>query len=668
MRDRAQTLEVGRVDPLAAREPLRGGDRGAHVHAAAEHAIARAREHGAADLVVARDPLPRRGELAQRRRIERVRALGAIDRHERDVGMIGEQLEARGHAAQHSATMAAPRRAEAAMDFEWEPEHRAFLAELRAFIREWRTPELLAEYFATYGAGGPELSRFRAALEEKGWARMCWPVEQGGQGRNLLYQFLFVEEMEYWGMPYGNLTYTSIGPSIQHFGSEEQKRRWLPGIWSGEYTFAIGYSEPNAGTDLASLRTRAVRVGDEWVINGQKIWTSLADVATHIWLAVRTDPDLPKHQGISVFVVPTDVPGLTIRPLHAMYGGHTCETFYDDVRVPHANLVGGLNRGWGIVMHALNHERVGLAATGGLARLFDQLVAYLAEAQPEKLRDARRAAAARRARARPARAPRARAAQRVDHREGRHADRRGVDGEGLRHRAAHADRQHRDGPARPLRRALEGERRARACRGPHGVGVPDLADLPLRRRHQRSDARHHRGRRAGPAAMRAAMNLDLDPTQELLRDTVREFLRSEVPLDRIRELEREQRWDETLWKALCGQGWLGLPFAEAHGGGGGSLVDAGVLVEELARRAAIVPLVEAIACGVALERDGPRCGAPTRSSRAARGRRRARAGRARGERRLRAHLARARGRAPARREALRRLRAVRDPSPRRRAR
>jgi alkylation response protein AidB-like acyl-CoA dehydrogenase len=273
------------------------------------------------------------------------------------------------------------------MDFEWEPEHRAFLEDLRDFIQKWRTPELLAEYFATYGAGGPELTRFREALEEKGWARMCWPVEQGGQGKNLLFQFLFVEEMEYWGMPYGNLTYTSIGPSIQRFGSEEQKQRWLPGIWGGESTFAIGYSEPNAGTDLASLRTRAVRVGDEWVINGQKIWTSLADVATHIWLAARTDPDLPKHQGISVFVVPTDVPGLTIRPLHAMYGGHTCETFYDDVRVPADHLVGGLNQGWGIVMHALNHERVGLAATGGLARLFDQLVAHLVERDRAKLED-----------------------------------------------------------------------------------------------------------------------------------------------------------------------------------------------------------------------------------------------------------------------------------------
>ena len=273
------------------------------------------------------------------------------------------------------------------MDFDWDPEHLAFRDELRDFIARWRTPELLAEFAATYGAGGPELSKFRTALEETGYARMCWPVEHGGQGRDLLYQFIFVEEMEYWGMPYGNLTYTSIGPSIRQFGSEQQKAKYLPGIWSGESTFAIGYSEPNAGTDLAALRTRAVRDGDEWVINGQKIWTSLADVATHIWLAVRTNPDAPKHRGISVIIVPTDAAGLTIRPLHAMYGGHTCETFYDDVRVPVENLVGGEGDGWGIVMHALNHERVGLAATGSLARLFDQLVAHLAEQRPERLAD-----------------------------------------------------------------------------------------------------------------------------------------------------------------------------------------------------------------------------------------------------------------------------------------
>jgi alkylation response protein AidB-like acyl-CoA dehydrogenase len=193
--------------------------------------------------------------------------------------------------------------------------------------------------------------------------------------------------MEYWGMPYGNLTFTSIAPTLAAFGSEEQKRRYLPGIYSGELVFTLGYSEPNAGTDLAALRTRAQRDGDEWVIDGQKIWTSLADVSTHVWLAVRTNPDAPKHAGISILIVPTNTPGVTIRPLYTMYGGHTCETFYDEVRVPYENLVGEVNQGWPIIMNALNHERVALAATGSLARLYDNLVARLRERRPEKLAD-----------------------------------------------------------------------------------------------------------------------------------------------------------------------------------------------------------------------------------------------------------------------------------------
>ena len=273
------------------------------------------------------------------------------------------------------------------MDFTWEPEYAAFRAALREFIREWRTPELLREYAESYGAPGPRIRAFHRALDERGWMRMCWPEEVGGSGRSMLFHYVFVEEMEYWGMPYGNLTFTSVAPTLAAFGSEEQKREYLPGIYRGELRFALGYSEPNAGTDLASLRTRAVRVGDEWVVNGQKIWTSLADVATHIWLAVRTDPDAPKHAGISVLIVPTGSPGLSVRPLHTMYGGHTNETFYDDVRVPARNLVGEVNRGWPIIMHALNHERVGLAATGALARLFDDLVAHLRQARPEKLAD-----------------------------------------------------------------------------------------------------------------------------------------------------------------------------------------------------------------------------------------------------------------------------------------
>jgi len=273
------------------------------------------------------------------------------------------------------------------VDFRWDPEHVTFRDELRAFITEWRTPELLQEYAETYGGGGERIGAFHRAIDERGWMRLCWPVEVGGGGRDMLYQYIFVDEMEYWGMPYGNLTFTSVAPSILAFGSEAQKQQYLPGIYRGELCFALGYSEPNAGTDLASLRTRAVRDGDEWVIDGQKIWTSLADVSTHIWLAVRTNPDAPKHAGISIVIVPTDTPGVTIRPLHTMYGGHTNETFYDGVRVPVENVVGEVDRGWPIVMHALNHERVALAATGALARIYDQLVAHLAEQRPAALAD-----------------------------------------------------------------------------------------------------------------------------------------------------------------------------------------------------------------------------------------------------------------------------------------
>jgi alkylation response protein AidB-like acyl-CoA dehydrogenase len=273
------------------------------------------------------------------------------------------------------------------MDFRWEREYLEFRDELVELIREWRTPELLAEHDRGEGTPGPAIRRFQAALDERGWMRMCWPVEYGGEGRDPLYRFILIETMEYWGMPYGNLTFTSIAPTLIAFGSEAQKNEFLPGIWKGEVRFALGYSEPNAGTDLASLRTRAERAGDDWIIQGQKIWTSLAESSTHIWLAARTDPDAPRHQGISVFIVPVDAEGVSIRPLQTMSGMRTNETFYDNVRVPAENLVGPENGGWNIVMYALNFERVGLAAAGDLAREFDMLVAYLRERRPELLDD-----------------------------------------------------------------------------------------------------------------------------------------------------------------------------------------------------------------------------------------------------------------------------------------
>ena len=273
------------------------------------------------------------------------------------------------------------------MDFRWDPEHLAFRDEVESFVQEWYSPELLAEVRKREGASGPALAPYYEALQEKGWMRMCWPAELGGDGRDPIYQFILIEAMEYWGMPYGNLTYTSIAPALAAHGSEQQKAAYLPGIWSGEYTFAIGYSEPNAGTDLAALRTRAERVEGGWIIQGQKIWTSLAAHSTHIWLAARTDPDAPKHAGISLFIVPTQSEGVTIRPLKGMSGLTTYETFYDNVRIPAENLVGPLNGGWTIIMHALNHERVGLSPTSNLARNYDVLVDYLREHAPERLKD-----------------------------------------------------------------------------------------------------------------------------------------------------------------------------------------------------------------------------------------------------------------------------------------
>ena len=274
------------------------------------------------------------------------------------------------------------------MNFGWEQEYRDFREEVRALIREHRTPEMLREQEgAREGRAGPLVKGFGEALNERGWLRMCWPEAYGGQGKSPWYQFVLIEELEYWGIPYGMLSVGSVAPAIMAFGTDDQKKKYLPGIWDGSVSFAIGYSEPNAGTDLASLETRAVRDGDDWVINGQKIFTSQAEVSTHIWLAARTDPDAPKHRGISMFIIPREAPGVSITPMWTMSGMRTNQTFYDDVRVPRDALIGEENRGWYILTHALDHERVALAPTGGLGRSFDSLMEYLREQRPDLLQD-----------------------------------------------------------------------------------------------------------------------------------------------------------------------------------------------------------------------------------------------------------------------------------------
>ena len=265
------------------------------------------------------------------------------------------------------------------MDFELDDEQRAWVAEVRQFLAENVTAALKAE-MAEHGLEyqGGELTAFRRKIGAKGWFGLNWPQEYGGLGLTAMHQHLLMSEFEYIGVPGPDLTVTSVAPMIMRHGTEQNKKEFLPGVARGEIVFALGYSEPNAGTDLASLRTRAVRDGDEWVINGSKIWNSGAQRSTHEWLCVRTDPDAPRHRGISVIVVPVDSPGVDIRPLYAWSGYRTNETFFNDVRVPVTNLIGEVNAGWTYITGALDLERGALTNAGDLRRALDDLIALAA--------------------------------------------------------------------------------------------------------------------------------------------------------------------------------------------------------------------------------------------------------------------------------------------------
>ncbi|RPK61850.1 Acyl-CoA dehydrogenase [Streptomyces sp. ADI96-02] len=215
-----------------------------------------------------------------------------------------------------------------------------------------------------------EERRLLRRIGEDGMLGLGWPVAYGGQGRGADEQFVFFDEAYRVGAPVSMVTLNTVGPTLMAYGTAEQKAYFLPRILSGEIVFAIGYSEPDAGTDLAALRTRAVRDGDAWVIDGQKIFTSNAQQADWIWLACRTDPAAPKHRGISIILVPTSDPGFSWTPIETVGGLTTTATYYDGVRVPAAHLVGTENEGWSLITKQLNHERVALAAIGMQAEDF----------------------------------------------------------------------------------------------------------------------------------------------------------------------------------------------------------------------------------------------------------------------------------------------------------
>jgi 3-oxocholest-4-en-26-oyl-CoA dehydrogenase alpha subunit len=244
------------------------------------------------------------------------------------------------------------------------PEQERLRRELRAYFGGLMTPEIRA----ALSGGDDDLGDGQAyrqvirQLGRDGWLALGWPEEYGGRGGTTLDQLIFTDEAATARVPVPFLTINTVGPTIMRFGTAEQKAFYLPRIAAGEIHFSIGYSEPEAGTDLASLRTTAVRDGGEYVIDGQKMWTSLIQHADYVWLACRTDPLADRHQGLSIIIVPVTAAGFSWTPVRTVAGVTTSATYYSGVRVPVSSLVGDENRGWPLITNQLNHERVALTS------------------------------------------------------------------------------------------------------------------------------------------------------------------------------------------------------------------------------------------------------------------------------------------------------------------
>jgi alkylation response protein AidB-like acyl-CoA dehydrogenase len=271
------------------------------------------------------------------------------------------------------------------MDFRFTPEEDSFRTEVKDFLKK-ELPSGWDEQFDTesemgMSAQGDFAKAFNKKLAERHWLALPWPVEYGGLKATVMQQVIYNEEMAYTGAPTGfNMGVAWVGPSLMIYGTEEQKKEFLPKITNLEHVWCTLYSEPAAGSDLASLQTKAIRDGDEYVLNGQKIWTSGAHRSNWGWIAARTDFEAPKHKGISMFLMPMDAPGITIRPLINMAGQHGFnEVFLEDVRIPAKNLVGQENMGWYMLAVALDFERSSIAGSARARRILDEYIRFAHE-------------------------------------------------------------------------------------------------------------------------------------------------------------------------------------------------------------------------------------------------------------------------------------------------
>ncbi len=267
------------------------------------------------------------------------------------------------------------------MDFRDAPEEAAFRTEVRAFIlKEAPLPGKGGEEDEDLGRGWQRNQAWFKKLGEKGWIAPAWPKEYGGAGMSTVQQFIFNEEMALHRAPrplHMIIGLGMAGPTLIVHGTEEQKKKYLPGMLRGEDIWCQGYSEPEAGSDLASLQTRAVRDGDDYIVNGQKIWTTIAHMAKYMILLTRTDPDAPKHRGITYFVLDMKAPGVEVRPLYNLGGAHEFnEVFFDNVRIPKDNVIGEENRGWYSAVTTLDFERSSIGSATGMKQNVEGLLEY----------------------------------------------------------------------------------------------------------------------------------------------------------------------------------------------------------------------------------------------------------------------------------------------------
>jgi alkylation response protein AidB-like acyl-CoA dehydrogenase len=265
------------------------------------------------------------------------------------------------------------------MDFAFTSEQRAFLAEVEAFLDANNDPavfDLTRENMAQI-VDTPERRAFMAKLADRGWLGITWPTEWGGKEGDGVYEYLLNESLAGRGGPQIGKGVGIIGKTLLRHGSEKLKAEFLPQILRGEIEFAVGYSEPDAGSDAAAMRLKAVRDGDEWILNGQKIWTTSAHFADWYWVGARTDPDAPKHHGITLFLVPMNHPGLTVKAIWTMGDERTNEVFFDDVRVPNDYVVGELGRGFQYISEALDLERFTMFTFSPIKQRLDLLVDHV---------------------------------------------------------------------------------------------------------------------------------------------------------------------------------------------------------------------------------------------------------------------------------------------------